>query len=300
MKNSGNRYRSHNRDTVKQLEKKLSLGKRLFSVLSFLRGAKRLSRWFIIAASVFIGIAIIRTLVLYTVSSYGENSHNISYTSRYDIISKEQVVEMLGVNKDTDFASLPISELEKKLNNHPAIKEASVSLDSSFSLHINIVEHVPLLYVEMADRAITGKATRLCLSHDCTLFTHDPVFHRKFIDLPVWLLKPSDVKSLAPGNKLDPEVCRPIMELARAANTYDDLTQLPHIVSIERPAENAVQWKMLVKLETGTTVEMSALHDIPAQLNRLIQVLEHARSLDKKLISTSVIPEEYIPAVYEQ
>jgi hypothetical protein len=167
------------------------------------------------------------------------------------------------------------------------------------SLHIEITEHVPLLYVEMADRAISGKATRLCLSPEGDLFTHDPVYHGKFIDLPVWLLTPNDVKTLAPGQQIDAEVCRPIIELARAANAYGDLTKLPHITTIERPLENAVQWKMVVRLETGTTVEMSTLHNISEQLDRLVQVLEHARSINKKLISTSVIPEEYIPAKFE-
>ena len=151
----------------------------------------------------------------------------------------------------------------------------------------------------MADRAISGKAMRLCLSPEGDLFTHDPAYHGKFIDLPVWLLTPNDVKTLAPGQQIDAEICRPVIELARAANAYSDLTKLPHITTIERPLENAVQWKMVVRLETGTTVEMSTLHNISEQLDRLVQVLEHARSINKKIISTSVIPEEYIPAKFE-
>lgn len=300
MKNGGNRYRTHDdRDTVRQLEKKLSLWKRLFSVITFLRGANKLRRWVIIGGCIILGLAILRSVILYTTDSYDPGTRHVNYSSRYDIISKEQIVEMLGISAETDFASLPLAELQNKLNNHPAIKEAAISLDSTQSLRVDITERVPLLYVEMADRAITGKATRLCLSPDCELFTHDPVLHRKFIDLPVWKLKPSDVKTLAPGQTLDAELCKPIIELARAANSYSDLTQLPHITYIERPAENAVQWKMMVHLENGTTAEMSTLHDISAQLERLVKVLEHARSINKKLISTSVIPEEYIPAKYE-
>lgn len=299
MKHPGNRYRSHDRNTVKQLEKQLSFRQRLFSVVTFLRGAKKLSRWFIVLAAVIIAAAVLRSVFHYTVNSYGTQAHHIHYNSRYQIISKEQIVEMLGVSKETDFASLPIAELEKKLNNHPAIKEAGIYLDSTLSLNINVTEHLPLVYVEMADRAASGKNTRLCLSPECELFTHDPKFHQNFVALPVWRLNASDVQTFAAGNRLDPEVCRPIIALAQAVNAYDDLTQLPHIVSIERPAHNTQQWKMVLRLENGATVEMSTLHDIPAQVRRLVLVLEHARSLNKKLISTSVIPEEYVPAVYE-
>ena len=299
MKGKENKRRNRSSDTVRQLEKKLSLWERLFSVVTFLRVANRLRRLVIIVSICVIALALMRALVLCTFNSDSTQEHHIHYSSRYGIISKDQVVALLGVDKKTDFASLPITELQNKLNSHPAIKQASVSLDSSFSLHIDITEHVPLLYVEMEDQAISGKATRLCLSPEGDLFVHDPVYHSKFIDLPVWLLTPNDVKILAPGQKIEAEVCRPIIELARAANSYSDLTQLPHITTIERPLENAVQWKMVVRLETGTTVEMSTLHNISEQLNRLVMVLEHARSLNKKLISTSVIPEEYIPAQYE-
>lgn len=299
MKGNANKRRNRSSDTVRELEKKLSLWERLFSVLTFLRGAMRLRRLVIIVSTAVIILALLRALVLCTFHSYSAQEHHIHYSSQYGIISKEQIIALMGVDKKTDFASLPITELENKLNSHPAIKSASVSLDSSLSLHIEITEHVPLLYVEMADRAISGKATRLCLSPEGDLFTHDPVYHGKFIDLPVWLLTPNDVKTLAPGQQIDAEVCRPIIELARAANAYGDLTKLPHITTIERPLENAVQWKMVVRLETGTTVEMSTLHNISEQLDRLVQVLEHARSINKKLISTSVIPEEYIPAKFE-
>lgn len=299
MKGNANKRRNRSSDTVRELEKKLSLWERLFSVLTFLRGAMRLRRLVIIVSTAVIILALLRALVLCTFHSYSAQEHHIHYSSQYGIISKEQIIALMGVDKKTDFASLPITELENKLNSHPAIKSASVSLDSSLSLHIEITEHVPLLYVEMADRAISGKATRLCLSPEGDLFTHDPIYHGKFIDLPVWLLTPNDVKTLAPGQQIDAEVCRPIIELARAANAYGDLTKLPHITTIERPLENAVQWKMVVRLETGTTVEMSTLHNISEQLDRLVQVLEHARSINKKLISTSVIPEEYIPAKFE-
>ena len=299
MKGNENKRRNRSSETVRELEKKLSLWERLFSVLTFLRGAKSLRKWVIIISATVVVLALLRSLVLCTFNSYSTQEHHIHYTSRYDIISKEQIIALMGVDKKTDFASLPITELENKLNSHPAIKSASVSLDSAFSLHIDITEHVPLLYVEMADRAISGKAMRLCLSPEGDLFTHDPAYHGKFIDLPVWLLTPNDVKTLAPGQQIDAEICRPVIELARAANAYSDLTKLPHITTIERPLENAVQWKMVVRLETGTTVEMSTLHNISEQLDRLVQVLEHARSINKKIISTSVIPEEYIPAKFE-
>ncbi|MBE6418919.1 MAG: FtsQ-type POTRA domain-containing protein [Akkermansiaceae bacterium] len=334
MKQNGNRYRKHEKSTVKQLENKLSLGQRLFSVITFLRGAKHLRKWLIIASCAVLIIAVLHLIVQWVTASYDNRSHtytdeirapystentgthsselyqvsddpksiihHISYNSRYGIISKPQVVDLLGISDNTDISSLPIDELQKKLNNHPAIKDARITISGANTLHIDITERIPLLYVEMADSAITGKSTKLCLSPECEIFAPDPVFHGQFVDLPTWRLNPGDVKLLAPGQTLDAELCRPVIELAKAANKYSDLTQLPHITSIERPPHNTAQWQMIVQLETGTTVEMSTLHDIPQQVERLVRVLEHARCINKKIISTNVIPEEYIPAVYAE
>ncbi len=301
MKSNGNKYRKHEESTVKQLENKLSLWNRLFSIITFLRSAKRLRKWLIIASCVVLFVVTLHVIISWANNNdSSDNIRHISYNSQSNIISQTQITALLAINADTNLSSLPIDDLQAKLNNHPAIKEATLTLTGSNTLHIDVTERIPLLYVEMADSAVTGKTSKFYLSPDGEIFTPDPTYHALLVELPTWRLNPGDVSTFAPGNTIDAELCKPVIELAKAANKYSDLTQLPRIISIERPPHNTAQWRMLVHLENGTTVEMSTLSDIPKQVEKLVMVLEHARCINKKIIYASVVPEENIPVVYAE
>lgn len=285
--------------SVDKIEQRLSLKEKIFSILSFLRGTKRVTRWAFICMAAIVIYIIVHALVTVSLNTFNVGEQRIEYQSEYGIITKAQAEEILGLSPNTNFAALSVKDLENKLQHHPAISSASVELSGAGILSVRISEHVPLLYVEMKDRAISGKHTRLCLSPDNVIFPYDAALHKKFNELPVWRLCVSDVKRLSPGETIKASISEPIIKLARTANTYSDKTELPSIKTIERPSEHALQWKIVLTLETGTTVEMSALHDIEAQVERLVKMIDHARAINKKLISTNVVPEKYVPAIFE-
>ena len=134
MKRSANKYRTPKaQENIRELEKQLSFKERLFSILAFKRGINRLSKWTLI---VVLSLAAIVGLT-YTVrcifdSAYGSEIQNVNYTSKHNILSKQQVMHMLGISDDTDLDSLPIDELISKLNNHPAINATSEKVDNCF------------------------------------------------------------------------------------------------------------------------------------------------------------------------
>ena len=301
MKQNGNKYRKREESTVKQLENKLSLWNRLFSIITFLRSAKRLRKWLIIASCVVLLVVFVHVIISWaSKSDDSTNVWHISYNSQTSIIEQEQIITFLSINEETDIASLPKDDLQAKLNNNPAIKEATITRTASNNLQIDVTERIPLLYVEMTDSAVTGKTSKFYLSPDGEIFPPDPRYHAQFVELPTWRLNPGDVATFAPGNTINAELCKPVIELAKEANKYSDLTQLPRIISIERPPQNSSQWRMLLHLESGETVEMSTLKDISEQVEKLVKVLEHARCINKKIIYTSVVPEENIPAVFAE
>lgn len=300
MPNEHERYNAfYNQKKANEFEKRLSFGEKLFSFLSFLRGTRRIRRWACVSLVLAIVYIFSHTLFVYLCDTYSHRDRSIVYSSHYNILSKNQVIDILGLNADSNFSALPLGALQSKLNHHPAIRSASMSVTNGGTLAIHVEEHVPLLFIEMADKAITGKSARYCLSPERIIFPFDPMIHAQFNNLPTWLLRAADVKEFAPGHEIDEEKCAPIIELARAANAYSDRTELPSILTIERPTENALQWRLIIRLESATTVELSTLHDIREQIERLVKVLNHARAINKKVISTCVAPEKYVPAVME-
>lgn len=294
MKRSANKYRTPKaQENIRELEKQLSFKERLFSILAFKRGINRLSKWTLI---VVLSLAAIVGLT-YTVrcifdSAYGSEIQNVNYTSKHNILSKQQVMLMLGISDDTDLDSLPIDELISKLNNHPAINHAQITKEGTDSLHVSIEEHAPIAFVEMADSAITGKTTRLYVNPEGELFSIDPKLHLRFNNLPVWLLNVGDVKQFIPGEKLNKELYEPILELIIASNAYE-LAELPAISTIECPDRYTHQWRIILHLENGTVVSMNKFAGIREQLYRLVKIISHARSNGKHLKNVEVAPSEY-------
>lgn len=298
MKGSENRFRTHHKkDNVRELEKRLSFKERLFSILTLLRGTKWLGRCALLLSIIIVTI-VVTSLILKSIFVSSDDleagGERLVLKTEHEIITEAWVLQRLGITAETDYASLPIKDLEKKLRNEKCIRYASISRVNADRLHINIREHLPLVYVEMADKATSGIEKRLYMSPERCLFPVFPDLHRKFVNLPVWRLEPSDVKQLTDGEILNKELCLPIINLIRASNHYS-LDVLPSILTIERPAKHATRWKIKLQLQTGETVIMSAHHDMAAQMERLVTALQMARENGKRIRQINVVPEVNVP-----
>ena len=110
MKRSANKYRTPKaQENIRELEKQLSFKERLFSILAFKRGINRLSKWTLIVVlslAAIVGLTYIVRCIFD--SAYGSEIQNVNYTSKHNILSKQQVMHMLGISDDTDLDSLPI------------------------------------------------------------------------------------------------------------------------------------------------------------------------------------------------
>lgn len=279
-----NRFRSE-QGNVRLLEKALSLRDRLFSILALRRGARRLRQWLILALCALPVVAAIWYGVDYAIEkAYSLSIDNISYKSRRGLISKEQALQILGIQGAVNMATLDASGMEARLEANPCIESAHIRAELPDTLHIEVDERIPIVFVEMESGASTGKRTRFFMDPKGVLFPVNASYHRNFMGAPTWYLQPSDVRELKPGARLDESVCRPIRELVAAANAYD-LTEIPAIREIFRPRE----WKIIVTLDTGTEV-MFQVYDLKAQMERLAMIMEHARAMGRGVRSVNVIP----------
>lgn len=288
-----NKRRSEQNSLVRLLEKGLSLRESLFSKLALRRGMRRLRRIALIvlcAVPVLIGI-------FYGINSaldaaYSLNMEHISYKSRRGLISKEQALHILGIEGKVNLAVLDVRGMQEKLEAIPGIDTAIIRAELPDTLHIEVDERIPIVFVEMESGASAGRRTRLFMDPKGVIFPVNAEYHRNFMGLPTWYLQPSDIRELVPGARITEERCRPIRELAAASNNYD-LTEIPAIREIFRPKE----WKILVTLDNGAEVCMQ-VYEIKEQLERLAMILEHARATGHTVRSVNVIPRINPTVVY--
>ena len=288
---SRNQYRRHHREqqaasaNVRLLEAALSIKDRLFSIVALRRGLRRLRRWAIILLIVLPLLAALfwggKTAVE---KAYSLSMDKVSFDARQNLISKEQVMKILGIEGAINMATLDTTAMQQKLEENPCIKSAHIRAELPDTLHIEINERIPVVYVEQESGTDTGNRVRYFMDPSGKLFPVMPEYHRNFMGVPVWYLQPGDVPEFAAGAEVPEERRRPIVELVAAANHYS-LLEIPAIREIFRPKE----WKIIITLENEAEVLMQ-VYDIKGQMERLAMILEHCRATRRHARSINVIP----------
>lgn len=281
-----NQYRNHSsRANVKLLEKALSLKHRLFSMVALRRGLRRLRRWIIILLIVIPLVAgIIWGCMTAVEKAYSLSIDKVTFDARQNLISKEQAMRILGIEGSINMTSLDTDAMKEKLEQDPCIESAHIRAELPDTLHIEITERIPVVYVEQESGTDTGNRIRFFMDPNGHLFPVMPEYHRNFMAVPVWYLQPGDVAKFDAGAVVSEEKRRPIVELVAAANLYS-LVEIPAIREIFRPKA----WKIIVTLENGAEVLMQ-VYDIKGQMERLAMILEHCRATQRRPRSINVVP----------
>jgi hypothetical protein len=203
-------------------------------------------------------------------------------------------MQILGIEESINMTSLDTGAMKAKLEEHLCIESAHIRAELPDTLHIEINERIPVVYVEQESGAETGNRVRFFMDPSGHLFPVMPEFHRNFMGVPVWYLQPGDVSEFKAGAVIDEEKRRPITELVSAANMYS-LVEIPAIREIFRPKE----WKIIVTLEGGTEVLMQ-VYDLKGQMERLSMILEHCRATQRRARSINVVPRLNPTVIYAQ
>lgn len=287
-----NQYRSHYNEehessaNVRLLEAALSLKHRLFSIVALRRGWRRLRRILLILLLVVPILAGIFWGGMRAVEkAYSLSIDKVSFESRQKLISKEQALKILGIEGSISMTQLNnTTRMQALLEADPCIESAHIRAELPDTLHIEINERVPVVYVEQESGADTGSRVRFFMDPSGKLFPVMPEYHRNFMGVPVWYLQPGDVAEFTSGSTIADDKRRPIIELVAAANLYT-LIEIPAIREIFRPKE----WKIILTLENGAEVLMQ-VYDIKGQMERLAMILEHCRATQKAPRSINVVP----------
>lgn len=286
-----NQYRTHYGEgheasaNVRLLEAALSLKHRFFSMVALRRGLRRLRRWMLLLLIIIPIVAgIIWGAMTAVEKAYSLSIDKITYDSQRKFISKEQALRILGIEGAINMATLNTGALKEKLEANLCIESAHIRAELPDTLHIEICERIPIVYVEQESGADTGNRLRFFMDQNGHLFPVMPEYHRDFMGVPVWYLQPGDVAEFKAGTVVDESKCRPIINLAEAVNHYDPVA-IPPIREIFRPKD----WKIIAIMEGGAEV-MLQVYDIKGQVERLAMILEHCRAVQRRPRTINVIP----------
>ncbi len=241
-------------------------------------------------------LCIIGSIGYYVASVVGKQAvtHTIQ-TVRFEsegYIDQSEALALLGLTAQSSVASIDSAKLNERLKNHPCIKQGSFSLELPDTIHIQIVERLPLCYVEEQQAVLRGTRVRHFVCEDGYIIPNIEAFYRAFHNAPTWYVKPSDYERFEVGARIKPDSIKPVLETLTAVNVYE-LKDLPPVREILRPKA----WKTQLILETGTEVTMNVF-DIKEQVERLVKILQHARVNRREVRSINVIPKINPSVIY--
>ncbi|MFI3242811.1 MAG: FtsQ-type POTRA domain-containing protein [Akkermansia sp.] len=286
-----NQHRGENHDKVRHLESRFSYWQRLKDVCTSRRGLHRLRLYALYLAGVVILCCAVNEVYTRLVQkTYSAHIEHIKYQSK-GIVEQSHAIHILGLTTESTFASLDCEAMKQELEASPLIASAKVLKERPNTLVIHVTERLPLAYVKMErDVGQVNPPAALFMDDTGTLFPVVKEQHTPFLNSPTWYLKTADLTTFKVGARIKESSYKPIVELLSEVNRYS-LTEIPLIKSIQCPKA----WKITLSLETGTEVLMKN-SNLAAQVKRLSQILEHARSTDRQVRSANVIPDKN-PAV---
>ena len=284
MKRNRNKYRKA-ASNVRTVEGSLSWSERIFSALTFRRAKTRAWTW-LRRALIILPVALLLFWgVRYAIAkAYRMGIDNITYESTHKILTREQALDILSIEGSINLTDFNPGDWERKLEANPCVASANIHAELPHTLHIELEERIPVVYVEMESGADTGRRQKLYMDQNGRLFPVVKEYHTRFTNVPVWYLQPGDIQEFRVGAEVVEKSYRPIVELVAAANHYT-LEEIPSIREIFRPKE----WKIILTLDNGAEVLMQ-VYDIKGQMERLAMIVEHAAAVGKRPVSIDVIP----------
>ncbi len=241
-------------------------------------------------------LCIVGSISYYVISMVGQQAvARTIKTIRFEsegYIDQSEALTLLGLTEESSIASIDSTQLNELLKKHPCIKQGSFSLELPDTIHIQIVERLPLCYVEEEQAVLSGERVRHFVCEDGYIFPNIEAFYRAFLNAPTWYVKPSDYERFEVGARIKLDAVKPVLETLTAVNAHE-LKDLPPVREILRPKA----WKTQLILETGTEVTMNVF-DIKQQVERLVKILQHARANRREVRSINVIPKINPSVIY--
>lgn len=286
-----NQHRGESQAKVRHLENRFTYMQRLKDVLTTRRGLLKLRVYGLYLAAAIILVCGANELYSRLVQkAYSAHIEHIKYQSN-GIVEQSHAIQILGLTTESTFAKLDCQQMKQQLEAEPIIASARVLKERPNTLVIHVNERLPLAYVQMLNSAGEVEPPQsLFIDASGYLFPVVEQQHTPFLNSPTWYLKASDLEEFKAGAQVKESSYKPIVELLSEVNRYS-LSEIPLIKSIQCPKD----WKIVLSLATGTEVMMKN-SEIASQVERLYQILEHARTTNRQVHSANVIPSKN-PAV---
>jgi len=176
----------------------------------------------------------------------------------------------------------------------PEVKNAEIFVRLPGTLKVDLVERIPVAWIECKRLGITGRdAVRgLLIDQEKTLFSCDPAIFERYEAFPIIKLPAMERKEIGPGMQLVHKEGLRAYALLKKTNELVNggLVNLPPFESVQVRSENSLEAHFYDRSSI-----IFGLYDHDRQLRDLVTILDRAQSTDRRLMNANLIPKRNIP-----
>ncbi len=209
-------------------------------------------------------------------------------------ISGIRVLEACEIEMNSSIFSIDTDALEQKLTAMPEVKSAEVFVRLPGTLKVDLIERVPVAWIECKSLGVIGRdAVRgLLVDQEKTLFSCDPAIFKRYEAFPIIKLPSLERKEIGPGMQLIHKEGLRAYSLLKTSNDLvnNGLVNLPPFESVQVRSENSLE----VRCYDNSSI-IFGLYEHERQLQDFVTILERAQETDRRLMNANLIPERNIP-----
>lgn len=210
------------------------------------------------------------------------------------VISKKEILNLMGIKGSESLMSLDIHELEKKLMACPSIRKASITRDLPSTLVVEVDARLPVAWLDCPQVGIRARDMDRGYFIDSygVVFPCSPNIHAPYLHSPVLQIPAPASGELHAGDV--PESAKNAVELfALLKREKTDIASGVQMISVPN------EWSYHVEFEDGTQA-VFGIYDLNRQVENLILILHHAKKVGKSIEHVNLIPEKNIPVIYRE
>ena len=208
-------------------------------------------------------------------------------------LKTEEVKAILGLDEQKNILLLDINKCRETLLARSDIAEATIYRELPNVLVIDLVERVPMAWLEYPVGKVYATKQKGGWMVDSTGYIFASVDGQKqaYKDLPVLELPPSLLADYVLGQSINNDAVKRSLSFLRVSKDFIPLG-LPMILHVSFPNE----WSMLARFSNGMEITFG-LFEPERQLNQLLTILHYAETTGRHVKSAHLLLKKNIPVV---
>jgi len=208
-------------------------------------------------------------------------------------LNHARVVEITGINLNSNIFSIDAKKVRKKLKDLPEVIDCSVRHRLPGTLHIDVTERVPVVWIQCAPLDFPGRKPGGVLADEKGItFPCEGSLWESARDLPVIVINDANENDFEHGNVMHHKEALRALHLIQLFNEQkipNDL--LPERIVIE------TDYSMKALTNDGTSA-IFGMYEHQRQMEDFISICHHVRATHRVIHSVNLIPKKNIPVKF--